>query len=279
MRAAVFRAAIGVMAAVDAAGAGAAAAGGNFSRRLNPVAQDIMLDAALTEVSGLADAGGGQVFAHDDERALIYELDPRSGRTLRKVAFGAPPIAGDFEAIVAHDGKISLMTSAGVIYRMRADARQTVRRPEIIDTTMGAICEIESLATDGADDFFLACKEAERRLVVYQWSPAKGLSRLFQKKLETLAPNPKTFRAADMVFDKATRTLLVLDSSVGALLEVTLSGDREGYWRLGGRHQQAEGLALLPTGELVVADEGNKGKGNSKRGYLTIYPPRSCETQ
>jgi len=275
VQATIFRATIGVLAAVAASGvAVAGGAGKDFSRRLNPISQEIKLDPALTEISGLADAGGGRVLAHDDERAVVYDLDLRAGRVLRKVAYGAPPVAGDFEAIVAQDGEVSLMTSAGVIYRARADADRMVKNPEIVDMAMGAICETESLAADGAGNFYLACKEAERRLVVYQWSAANGLRALFRKKLESLAPNPKSFRATDMVYDRATDTLLVLDAGAGALLEVTLSGERAGYWRLGGRHQQAEGLALLSTGELVVADEGKKGKGFSAHGYLTIYPPR-----
>lgn len=275
MQPAIFRAAIGVITAIAATGAAAQNVDSQkFAHRLHPVAEPIKLDTALTEVSGLADAGGGRLFAHNDEHAVVYELDLRSGRILRKLSYGAPPVAGDFEAIVAHDEKISLLTSEGLIYSASVDADRNVTRTEVVDTKLGATCELESLAKGAAGEFFLACKEAKKRLVVYRWSAAAGPHLLFRKKLTALTPNPKGFRATDMIFDKSTKTFLILDSSVGALLEVTLSGKSAGYWRLGGRHQQAEGLALLSTGEIIVADEGKEGKGHSKRGYLTIYPPR-----
>ena len=49
----------------------------------------------LREISGLASAPGDRIFAHDDERAVIYEID-REGRLVKAFAMGDKPVREDF---------------------------------------------------------------------------------------------------------------------------------------------------------------------------------------
>lgn len=266
---------VAIAAFAAAAVSTALAAAGDFSRTLHPAAAQKSLPVSLAEISGLALAGPTSVYAHNDESATIFELDIKSSKILRTFSLGRPPVIGDFEAIAAQDGALSIITSAGVIYEARVDPRRRSQSFSSRATGLGHACEVEGFAPNEAGDgFLIACKQAKRRLVVYEWSPDAGATKIINLKLEGVVPNPREFRAADVVFDHSTGTLLVIDSSAGAILEVSMKGEGVGYWRLGGKHPQAEGLALLADGRLLVADEGSVGKGSIAAGVLTLYPPR-----
>lgn len=246
-----------------------------FSRTLHPAATQKRLAGALAEVSGLAPAGQRSVYAHNDEAATIFELDAQSGKILRTVSLGRPAVIGDFEAIAARGDVLSLITSEGVIYEAKVEPRRRSLGFRTFDTGLGRVCEIEGLTpTEAGGAYYIACKRAERRLVVYKWSREAGAAKIINLTLESAVPNPREFRAADIAFDQETGTLLVLDSSAGAILEVSLKGESVGYWRLAGKHPQAEGLAVLADGRLLVADEGRAGRGSIEGGELTLYPPR-----
>jgi len=251
------------------------ALGEKFSRSLQPAAAPVRLAGSLAEVSGLAPASTNSVYALGDEQALIFELDARSGKVLRKISFGRPPLVGDFEAIAVRNGHVALITSAGVIYEATLDPRRRALDYRTLDTGLGANCEIEAFAPGRTHDaYFIACKRLDARLIVYEWSPGAGAKTIIDRKLGKLVPNPKDFKATDMVADDRAGSLLILDASAGALLEVSMTGEKLSYWRLGGNHPQAEGLALLSDGALLVADEGKIGKGTITGGALTRYPPR-----
>jgi uncharacterized protein YjiK len=252
----------------------AGAAASEPSSILQPLGPARPLDGALVEISGLAPAGGASVYAHTDEAAAIFELDIATGTIVRKFSLGRPAAIGDFEAIVVRGETLALATSDGRILEARLDPRRRALDFRVADTGLGRTCEIEGVAPARADGaYYLACKRAKARLVVYEWSAKDGARKIIDRPLKGLVPNPKDFRAADIVVDRERQTLLVLDPA-GAILEVALSGGSSRYWTLGGDHRQAEGLALLADGRLIVADEGKIGKGRVGKAALTLYPPR-----
>ncbi len=250
-----------------------AAGASDWSGTLLPVAAPMQLPGALAEISGLARASDASLYAHNDEQAVIYEIDSRTGMALGSFSIGRPTLTGDFEAVLARDGAVFLIASDGRIVEAPLTPQGRSRDFKLVDTGLGAACEIEGAAfADGG--ILLACKRSKRRLVIYKWSPADGVSKIIDRKLAGLVPDPGDFRAADLVVDDEAGTLLILDSAAGAILELTMQGEPAGYWRLGGDHPQSEGLALLADGRLAVADEGTKARGSIGGGVLTIYPPR-----
>src|SRR5688572_27149731 len=50
------------------------------------------LPSRLHEISGLATSADGRVFAHDDEHAVIYQIDPKQGRIMKWFSLGSPPV-------------------------------------------------------------------------------------------------------------------------------------------------------------------------------------------
>lgn len=266
---------IGVAGTYSDAGQGEKAAGAKFGGLLNPLDSQTRLPGALSEISGLALVGNSSVYAHGDEAATIFELDFQSGKILRTFSLGRPPAIGDFEAIAVRENEVMLITSAGVIHKAALVPRRRSLEFKTLDLRLGRECEIEGFApAEAGNGFYAACKKSKGRLVIYKWSPEGGAEKAISLKLKGAVPNPGEFRVTEIVNDRKSGTLLVLDSAAGAILEVSKSGKSAGYWKLGGAHPQAEGMALLPDGRIIVADEASQGEGSIGSGRLTLYPPR-----
>jgi uncharacterized protein YjiK len=234
----------------------------------------------LSEISGLAMDSAGRLFAHGDEKAEIFEIDPDGQRVIRRFSFGEPAVRGDFEGIAVVGDRIFLVTSDGVLYAGKpvSDGHQT----EFVtySTGLGKLCEIEGVAYDPSNpSLLLACKEARtsqlrHRLAIYRWSIDRRT--LFPKPalLMTLSPittalKEKGFHPSDLAIDAGTGHLLLLAAREAAIVELTPAGDVVKVARLRKKlHPQAEGLAITRARSLIVADEGAGG-----RGTITTYDP------
>jgi len=222
------------------------------------------LPAALREVSGLAPASPGSVFAHDDEQAVVHEIDLASGRTLRRFSLGDPPARGDFEGIAADRGHVYLIASDGRLLAASL-GRDGARMPfEVHDTGAGADCEIEGLSpAPEPGNLLILCKRVrgggrEGRL----WRDI-GLR-------EALGDGQEGFAPSSIEWVPARRLLVLVSARDRRLLVLDEQGRILGSHRLAAaRHPQPEGVAVTPAGALVIADEGERGRP----GRLTVYPP------
>jgi hypothetical protein len=238
------------------------------------------LPRALDEISGLAIDSAGRIFAHDDEQAIVYELDPASQRIVKRFAFGQPAVRGDFEGIALAGDRIILMTSDGDLYlgREGKDGEAVPYTTQV--TGIGRRCEVEGLAWDeGARSLLLACKTPRvkalsGRLAVFAW-PLDQRKPVATPKI--LVPMPAVahrlghgaFSPTELLIDPKTGHLLLLASRPPAIVELTPAGELVSAARLrGALHRQAEGLALERDGTLLVSDEAN-----GARATLTAYRP------
>src|SRR5687768_6569101 len=120
--------------------AGLAVGGAGLSLRTHAVEQydlagkpawQAVLPDELAEISGLAFAPDGRLFAHGDEQGLVHRLDPRNGKILGSFALAATgrepdlgkklkgaraadAVIGDFEGIAIVGDRFFLVTSNGV---------------------------------------------------------------------------------------------------------------------------------------------------------------------
>jgi len=237
------------------------------------------LPSELTEVSGLAAAGPGSVFTHDDEYAIVYEFRLRDGHILRSFALGQPTIEGDFEGIAAADGQVFLVTSDGLIYSAKPGENGKRVPYRVYDSGVGPRCEVEGLSqAPAAGELLLLCKRLrndpdDTRLEIYRWRI--GADRAEQQPflslpLETLlAENERAeFRPSGIEWDPATQQLVVVSARNRIVLYLDPSGKLIERKRLSGeRHPKTEGIAILPDGSLVLADEGSR----TREGRLTAY--------
>jgi uncharacterized protein YjiK len=236
------------------------------------------LPADLREVSGLALASPMSVFAHDDERAVIHEIALSSGRTLRRFSFGAPPVGRDFEGIATDGESIFLITSGGELLTGRIGSDGESMRFDVQDTGIGAACEIEGLSrSPDPGSLLVLCKRTLRdrpgpRLVIHRWDVRRRVAQgpWLELDLEqALSGGRRSFSPSGIEWDAARRQLLIISARDGRLVVLDEEGGIRAVQTLSSAaHRQAEGIAITPAGELVIADEA----GRAGSGRLTVYP-------
>lgn len=226
----------------------------------------------IVEISGMAATPDGRVFAHDDEQAVIYELNTSNGEFVKRFSVGAP-LTGDFEGLaIDPQGVFWMITSNGRLLRFSEGADGATVTPETFDTGLRDVCEIEGLAfLQAAGSLIIACKQNEARrmrdtISLYEWRPG-GTAQPWRSiaAADIAAAGIERFQPSSVEIDQRTGRVILLSARDPALLE--LDGERIAAARnLDRSHIQAEGLAILPDGSLVISDEG----GDS-RALLSVY--------
>jgi uncharacterized protein YjiK len=228
----------------------------------------------LKEISGLALTPDGRLFAVDDERAIVYEIDYERGGLRKAFALGEPAVAGDFEGL-AHDGeRFWLVTSDGQLYGAVEGADGMRVEYELQDSGFGKRCEIEGLAWF-RERLLVLCKDARKgeQLAVYAWDPQAAVedeSGGFELPLSDILDRLErsTLHPSGLTVDPRRGTLLLIAARERALVELGPAGEFLDAIELPlvGLHPQAEGIELTENGTLIIADEGGGG-----RARLAVY--------
>jgi uncharacterized protein YjiK len=232
----------------------------------------------LNEISGLAYTPEGELLAHDDERAVIYQLDPWGQRVVKRFGFGAPVVRGDFEGIAAAEGRIFLVTSDGVLYEGREGRDGEHVAFALTRTGVGRRCEVEGLSYEPSDrTLLLACKEPRTpalrgKVAIFRWSLERRMLLLTPRPLVPLRgiagglPS-RGFHPSDLVREPRSGHYLLVAAQEHAVAELTPGGELLQVVRLrAAYHRQAEGITFAPDGSLLVSDEAA-----GKRATLSVY--------
>lgn len=242
------------------------------------------LPRGLAEVSGLAADGEGGVWAHDDELAVLYRLNPADGGLRERFGVGRPLRSGDFEGVALADGRLWLVTSGGTLSSFERGSDGGRVRPRSLRTALGRVCEVEGLAWDDRTRaLLLPCKTVAgrrrgNRIVVFAYSvdrrefePEPRVEIPFTR-LEELGVDGELHPSAIEVHP-ATGTYWILGGREETLVEVARDGRLLAARRLPRQlHRQPEGLAFTADLQLLVADEGAGGAGTLVR-YAFVGPP------
>lgn len=231
----------------------------------------VVLPAVLDEVSGLAFDDRGRLWAHDDERARIYQLDPVSGKVLDFFDVGRR-IRGDWEGIAWAEDRLFLVDSDGVLEEFRPGASGERVAHRRIRTGLGRRCEIEGLGFEpSARRLLVGCKSARERAL-------RGRIVLFSVPLVSMEADreprvsvpltsleafglPAELSPAAVEVHPAGGTVLVAAAREETIVELGPDGRVLAGRRLPrGVLRQLEGMAVAPDGALILASEASGGR-------------------
>ena len=237
----------------------------------------VELTHTLREISGLAADTKGRLFAHDDERGVVYHLDAMTGSVLKRFILGRSMVTEDFEGIAIAGHYMYLVTSAGVLYQFREGKDGQRVEYRVIRTGLNRDNNVEGLCYDSdSNSLLLACKG----------NPGKGYRDkravyAFDLQRQTLEPRPrlllderrlksiakgKHVQPSGIERHPFTGNYFIVASQGSMLVEMTPKGKMVSAARLDAdRHAQPEGITFLPNGDLLISDEGKK------HGRLTLY--------
>jgi uncharacterized protein YjiK len=270
-----------VLAAASATAIAAAPArvGATLSNYLrNPPVKQFFLPGGLSEISGLAVASDDTVYAHDDNYAIVYEINLTSEKTIKAFALGKPTIKGDFEDISVRGGNVYLLTSDGHLYEAPVGENRKRVRYNAYDTGVGEHCESEGLAIGPDDgDFLILCKkmhqaELKDRLVIYIWnlhSRTPVATPWLNVSLDGLVDklDQANFHPSAFIWRRERGTLIIVSAKGHSAIEIDQQGNLLDQLRLDKlQHPQPEGLTQMPDGRLIMSDEGPRGQGK-----LSVY--------
>ncbi len=233
--------------------------------RSNPIASWVM-PFTLREISGLVLTRDQRLFAHDDERARVSEIDFRRGVILKQFMLGDPTVRADFEAITIANDVFFLLASNGDLYEFREGADGERVDYTKHDTHLGRECEFEAVAYDPTiNSLVLACKHVYRKdlkgsVVLYSWKldGAQGsrLSLLTVPLATMIGSNGwKAFHPSDITIDPFNGNYVLLSSLEKAIAEITPAGGVVFSRPLPGGHDQPEGVAITRDSILIISDE------------------------
>ncbi len=242
------------------------------------------LPRVLEEVSGLATSPDGRLFAHNDEYAFVYQVDPATGEVIKTFSVGVVGTPGDFEGIAISGERFFLITSAGDLLEFREGEDGSRVQYRIHPLNLGMFCEMEGLAVEpGRNALLLPCKtpRSERlknHMVVLsvdldsmRLDPAPRVS-IPLRELDSRGLGD-TFHPSSIEVHSESGALILVAAREEAMVELSPTGDVLAIRELKRKdHPQPEGLAFLPDGSLILADEGQ-----GKRGTITRYPLKTDE--
>ncbi|MEJ7758557.1 MAG: hypothetical protein WKF55_03070 [Gemmatimonadaceae bacterium] len=237
-----------------------------------------ILPRELREISGLALTANGQLLAHNDQRAVVFVINPRRGIVVKRFSVGEKHgTRGDFEAITVAQNSMYLLTSNGKLYQFKEGADGATVRATLHDTRLGRECEFEGLAFDPRSSvLLLPCKNVETKklrdqLVIYRYhlgaSASPQMSMLTIPLERVIGPNDwKRLHPTDIAVDPVTGNYVLIAGPEQALIEVTPTGELVRSMTIPGRHPQAEGVAVSRDSIIAIADEATKGAA-----MITLY--------
>lgn len=234
-------------------------------------AQQWRLPAELREISGLAATADGRVFAHDDEQAILYQLDLAHGRIAKRFALGNNIVRGDFEGLaITPDGDYYMITATGLLHRFREGADGAHVPFETLESGLRDTCEVEGLAFLQAENsLIIACKRNNDRamrdtvsLYAFPLGQSQATARAWVS-VSSAALSERAgvsrFQPSSVEIDPASGRILVLSGNRGAFAELARDGTILAARALAG-HPQAEGATILRDGSLLISDEGANGQ-------------------
>jgi uncharacterized protein YjiK len=230
--------------------------------------RQVNLPASLNEISGLVLDDNNNLFAHNDEKGIIFQLDKNSGKIIKKYQLGRLGIEADFEAIATAGNRFFLLESNGTIYEFVEGGNNDKVDIKKYNLNFSSRYEFEGLCYDKKNNgLLLACKEYQGKKYkdkrpVFLFSLKSG--KVFSDPLFVIDNDKlkkeygiKDFYPSGIAISPLNDCYYIL-SSKGEPCIVVLSPEGKiiaGEKLSKKHHQQPEAIAFLNDGTMVIGDE------------------------
>ena len=242
-------------------------------------AMQLKLSKKLREISGIAFNSKGQLFAHDDERAVIYQLNPETGDIVKSFYLGLFIKRADFEDITIVGDTFYLITANGILYKFKEGKDEQRVDYELFSTGLKKRNDVEGLCYDPKTDALLLALKGEpfgdldkkEFRTVHSYSLKTNTlddKPRFILKKSTLMDysKEKDFAPSGITYNNSNGNFYLLAAVGNLLVEIKPDGQIKAVEKLTKKlHAQPEGIDFSPDGRLFISDEG------SKHGTLTWY--------
>ncbi len=232
----------------------------------NPAATTWSLPKELKDISGLATSPDGRLFALENERAIIHEIDFVEGTIIKTFSFGRPAAKKDFTGLAIAGKRFFVINPKGLLLEGREGFNYEGKVFNAYDSGFGKTCKIQGLAAIEGKLLGL-CGDAEDKaykgfLTILSWDIAakKGDGEPFLQ----IPWGGEDFPADLLDFSPSglevmeTGNVLILSSSKKMVLEITRDGEIVSYRILNKKaHDGPVGLAVTHNGQIIIADKGS----------------------
>jgi uncharacterized protein YjiK len=234
----------------------------------------------VSEASGLTTTQDGRLLAHNDEEGVVYELDARNGKVVKRFSLGRFGVEEDFEGIAARGKTLYLASSSGDIFEFQEGGDRQRVQFQMYRTTLTGRNDVEGLCYDPPTDcLLLLCKGdagKDRKDVKAVYAFDLKVKRLVEKPrllislAEITVTEKKKFNPSDIALHPVSGTFFIVSADGACIVEVGRDSRVLGQKRLPpGVNNHPEGITFLPDGTLVICNDGQGGKGS-----ITRYPLR-----
>lgn len=253
----------------------------------------IKLSHKLTEISGMTCTNDGRIFAHNDEKGVIYQLNYENGKIVKSFDVGKKLLKEDFEGITIVNNLFYLVSSNGNIYEFTEGEDDEYVKYKKYKTHLSANNDVEGICFDPkTNSLLLACKgnpgkKYKGNRAVYEFSlsekklakdpryllPIKEILKdneqnFISKLSEFFLLSDNDFAPSDIEYNTSSDTFYILAFKGKMLVELSRDGEIISKKKLDAKkHYQPEGLTFTLESDLLISDEG----GN-QRATITKYP-------
>lgn len=239
-----------------------------------------LLPPTLAEISGLALDRAERLFAHDDEKGHVFEIDYRRGLLVKEFLVGPRGLLADFEGLTIVGDVFYMFTSDGRIFTFREGGAGARVSYAVHDTRLSRECEFEGITYDATiHSLVMACKHVATKglrnhVVIYRWKLERGhgdrLSRIAIPEAQVIGANDwKKFEPSDITVDPATGNYVLISARQRGLAEITPKGAVVRAGPLPEERKRAEGVAITRGGLLLISAEAGAGSAS-----LSLYRRR-----
>jgi len=217
----------------------------------------IVLEAELDEISGLSYAEGNKLYAVQDEKGVIYQIDWTNKKSKAIVEFKK---SGDFEGIIKTGQNFYVLESDGDIFKV--DKSGEYQKYDFIEKDNDYEFEGICLHPDGKRLLIVCKNHSKKKENAYLWIYAFDISANQYEKEAFLKIAKDNFHdkfKASGISISDQNNLVVLSASTNSIIELDLQGKLLNKAQLPFiTYPQAEGICFSPDGDLIIASEKNE---------------------